>query len=179
MTACIVDNKHDCNQVIADHYKFLPQDTKIVYINDPTIQSKDHYSQLLLTKEFWQQFETEHVLIFQHDSGLLKRGIEDFYQFDYIGASWHFEPYVGNGGLSLRKKSAMIYCLENYSKYKYLPEDMFYGHACTELKLNLASVAEADTFSVETKFILGSFGYHQIETYHSKEQCEQIKNQYK
>ena len=178
LTACIVDNKHDVNEIIHNHYKFLPKNTIIKYINDDRIQTKEHYSNFLKTKEFWEQFETEHILIFQHDSCLLKEGIEEFYEYDYIGASWDFEPYVGNGGLSLRKKSAMLNVLNNYNEHLELPEDMYFAYGCKALNLNIASVDVADKFSIETKFKLGSLGYHQIETYFTKEKCLLIKNQY-
>lgn len=176
---CIVDNKHDCNEVIHEHYKFLPSNTIIKYVYDNGIQSKDDYSKLLMSRKFWEQFETEHILIFQHDSRLLRTGIEEFLKYDYIGASWNFEPYVGNGGLSLRKKSAMLKVIDNYDDHKFLPEDMYFGYGCLALGLNIAPVDIADKFSIETKFILGSMGYHQIETYFTPEQCELVKNQYK
>lgn len=178
ITMCIVDNKHNCNEVIHNHYKFLPSDTIIKYVCDDTIQSKDDYSRLLMSRAFWEQFETESILIFQHDSMLLRKGIEEFLQYDYVGASWEFEPYVGNGGLSLRKKSAILAVIDNYKQHMNLPEDMYFGYGCIELGLNLAPVDIADRFSVETKFIMGSMGYHQIESYFSVEQCELIKNQY-
>lgn len=176
---CIVDNQHDCSKVINNHYSFMPKDSIVKYINDSSIKSKDDYSNLLITKDFWNMFDTENILIFQHDSMLLRHGIEKFLNYDYIGATWKFEPYVGNGGLSLRKKSAMLHVLDNYNLYKHLPEDMYFGYGCRDLGLNLAPIEIADKFSIETKFILGSMGYHQIENYLTKEQCDIVKNQYK
>lgn len=178
ITMCIVDNQHDCEKAIINHYSFMPKDSIIKYISDVEIKSKREYSDLLMTRAFWESFDTEDILVFQHDSALLRTGIEEFLGYDYIGASWKFEPYVGNGGLSLRKKSAMLHIIDHYHINKHLDEDMYFGHGCIDLGLKLAPIEVADKFSVETKFILGSMGYHQIERYFTKEQCQIIKNQY-
>jgi hypothetical protein len=179
ITMCIVDNNHDCEKAIINHYSFMPKDSIIKYVNDVNIKSTSDYSALLMTKAFWESFDTEDILIFQHDSALLRTGIEEFLGYDYIGATWWFEPYVGNGGLSLRKKSAMLHILDNYNLHKEMPEDVYFAYGCRDLGLKLAPIEAADKFSVESKFVLGSMGYHQIERYFTKEQCEIIKNQYK
>src|ERR1035437_10200740 len=74
--------------------------------------SELQYNTMFTTLKFWENVSYDKVLIFQPDSCLLREGIEDFLEWDYIGAEWKFYPYVGNGGLSLRSKDAMITVLK-------------------------------------------------------------------
>jgi hypothetical protein len=57
-------------------------------------------------------------LIFQLDTLLseqYKNNIYNFLDYDYVGAPWAFNHKVGNGGLSLRKKSKMLEILNKES----------------------------------------------------------------
>ena len=83
------------------------------------------YSSILCSKEFWNRLEGEKIFIYQEDSNVFKTNINDFLQYDYIGAAWPQREYVGNGGTSLRSKSIMLRCLEK-RRHKRGPEDIFY-----------------------------------------------------
>lgn len=186
-------NKNGLLEVINNHINYLPKNTKLYlfgsketeYIKELVdcefyyveINSIEDYNKLLKSISFWEIFKEERVLIFQHDSRLLRFGIEEFYQWDYIGASWNFSPFVGNGGLSLRNPKAMIDCLKTIS-VSTNNEDIYFGFALPMKGYKVAPVHIANKFSIETKFYLGSFGYHAIEKYLSEEQCKQIKTQY-
>src|SRR5262249_48770446 len=94
-------------------------------------QSKNGYSRLLLSKDFYRAFqEYEFILIYQLDC-LVFSGNLDYWccrDWDYVGAPW-FPDFgqetskgfwkVGNGGFSLRKVSSAIRVLES----KVLLED--------------------------------------------------------
>ena len=177
LAVVLIENRYDYKKIMDRHLKFLPKDS-VPYYNF-FIDSIPRYNRLLTSKDFWLKIEEENVLIIQHDSALLREGIEEFYEYDYIGASWNFEPYVGNGGLSFRHKSAMIKVIENVPYNGVDNEDIYFSHGCKRLGLNIAPIEIADKFSVETKFRLGSMGYHAIEKWLTPEQCELIKNQYK
>jgi len=195
LAAVIVDTRNiSLFQVITDHLYYLPKDTKLYVFSSENqrhlqellncefhvvgINSISDYNRLLTSKSFWEKIEEENILIFQEDSRLLRKGIEEFYEWDYVGASWNFTPYVGNGGLSFRHKSAMIEICESISWAGELNEDIYFAYGCQMLKLKLAPVSVANKFSVETRFHLGAMGYHAIEKYLTEEQCKQIKKQY-
>ena len=77
--------------------------------------SIQEYNELLTSIWFHEQITSDKFLIFQTDSCLLKRGISDYMQYDYIGAPWpHRRNRVGNGGFSLRNKSK---CMEVCKKH--------------------------------------------------------------
>lgn len=176
LAVVLVENRGSEYRIATKHMRYLPKDA-MLYI-DESINSIDAYNQLLTSKAFWNKINEENILIIQHDSALLKYGIENFYQYDYIGASWNFEPFVGNGGLSFRHKSAMLKVIENYPYNGKDNEDIYFAKGCKFLGLNIAPIEVANTFSCETQFHLGTLGYHAIEKYLTEEQINQIKNQY-
>ena len=62
------------------------------------------YSLFLASKEFWNLLSGEKILIYQEDSCILNYNINDFIEYDYIGATWPEKQNdtlygVGNGGL--------------------------------------------------------------------------------
>jgi mannosyltransferase OCH1-like enzyme len=155
------------------------------------LKSLKDYNDIMLNISFWKLLtKYDRVLIFQNDTMLYKNNIADFYQYDYIGAPWYpirqIAKNVGNGGLSMRNISAMIYCLENektvkipyntmynYEKYfvfkgKY-PEDVFFSYAMLQFDYNVADMNTASLFSIESclynDYVLGS---HKLDVYNSQ-----------
>jgi hypothetical protein len=195
LAAVIVDTRRlSLYQVITEHLFYLPKYTKLYIFSSEDnrhlqemlncefhvveINDIKGYNKLLKSKNFWNKIKEENILIFQEDSRLLREGIEDFYEYDYVGAAWDFYPFVGNGGLSFRHKSAMLKVLEVCNPENDINEDVYFAWGCNVLKLNLAPVHVANKFSCETQFNLGTLGYHAIEKYLSLEQVNEIKKQY-
>ena len=181
--AVIVETRKISNldTIIGSHMDKLPNDFQLIAFNanDFSINSLYDYNTLLTSISFWSNLlKYDRVLIFQQDSGILREGIEEFYQWDYIGAPWQFQDHGGNGGLSLRNPKAMIKTIMNNH---YNPsagnEDIYFSN---HLIGNLAPRSECKKFSVESEFILGTFGYHfgdDSKRYLSDDQIEEIKNQ--
>jgi hypothetical protein len=195
LAAVIVDTRRlSLYQVITEHLFYLPKYTKLYIFSSEdnrhlqemlncefhVVEINDirGYNKLLKSKNFWNKIKEENILIFQEDSRLLREGIEDFYEYDYVGAAWDFYPFVGNGGLSFRHKSAMLKVLEVCNPENDINEDVYFAWGCNVLKLNLAPVHVANKFSCETQFNLGTLGYHAIEKYLSLGQVNEIKKQY-
>lgn len=146
-----------------------------------TINSLNDYNRLLTSESFWNQLvQYDKVLIFQTDSGILRPGIEDFFEWDYVGAPWKFQDHGGNGGFSLRTPSVMLEIIQGYPWSPQLGyEDVYF---CNEMKVygigKLAPREVCFKFSMETIFELGTLGYHAITNYHGRDQVKQILNQY-
>src|SRR3990167_10897592 len=84
---------------VYSHLEYLDDFTPFVYCSDdnkeqlkdfeyriaPKIETKQEYDYFLADPKFWLM-TFDHVLICQHDSGLLRKGIESFYKYDYVGA---------------------------------------------------------------------------------------------
>lgn len=139
--------------------------------------NEQQYNYLLTSSFFWKCLPYDKVLIFQHDSVILRDGIKDFLGWDYIGAPWKFPPYVGNGGFSIRSVPAMLRTIEKvkYNHAIHGNEDVYF---CNHLQGILAPIEVAEKFCVESIYKLSTFAYHAIEKYLTQEQVLTIKKQY-
>ena len=152
-----------------------------------TLSDISHYNEIMMDISFWKEFEHfQKVLIFQTDTMIYRSGIEQFYEYDYVGAPWPTElrlpVCVGNGGFSLRTISAMIDCLSKrknikippYTQYvtnaKRLkgkqPEDVFFSQGMSQLGYKIPSSIIASSFSIETiKHNHRTIGSHQLDRF--------------
>jgi len=180
--AVIVDNRPVPKSVIDNHMDHLPG-WDLMDISDVEIKNGADYNDIMTNSYFWITLKKyEKVLIFQHDSGILREGIDEFLDYDFVGSPWlESAPWArkdragGNGGISIRDVGATLELL-NREKYnaRYGNEDVWYVH-------NLGNVAPYEVcvkFGVETEYQLGTFCWHQIDNYLTKEQCNEIRNQY-
>lgn len=144
------------------------------------------YNEILKDVNFWRDIDEEHVLVFQWDSFILRHGIEEFLDYDYIGAPWKWSygegmyndkryPDLtvfragGNGGFSLRRKSAMVKLInDNPPNYEY--EDMYFSNA---LKDNIPLEVKK-RFAAETMFYEDPLAVHSIHKYLSDSEIQKI-----
>ena len=136
------------------------------------------YNALLVTKSFWDQVHAENILVFQTDTaicGSASRNLSRFEQFDYIGCPygdgktgrhrlWANEPFYGIGGLSFRKKSAMMACIARGGQDKNPAEDVFFS-ACQHNKEPRPASDDLRAFCTQHKFAGSSLGAHKNQRY--------------
>ena len=134
------------------------------------------YNKLCATREFIEQIVTEYFLIFQVDTMISPEGKDIVYEFigyDYVGAPWlkipesdnPFDGKIGNGGLSLRKKSKMLEIIEKLPYPDGIAEDEYFCIYNTLIPLNRPSYEEAQLFSMETVYSPRCFGLHKTWLY--------------
>lgn len=133
---------------------------KLINLNVDNLTIK-MYNDLLTNINLYENIPTETFLIFQTDTLInpkYKDLIYEFIDYDYVGSPWISNGDVGNGGLSLRKKSKMIeiikkkkYYLEingqtfelnrdTYEPNIYLNEDIYFSLNQIFLKTNVGNV---------------------------------------
>ena len=145
------------------------------------------YNLFLYSDFFYNHIHTEHFLIFQIDtllSDTASTNIYNFLEYDYVGAPWNkINNYksVGNGGLSLRKKSKMLSMIHKggFIKKNGEPhiEDRFFSDTYdnkNKLILNKPTIEVAQQFSVETMFYNNPVGLHKPWNYLTKEQIKEL-----
>ena len=138
-------------------HKNLNTKIKFIKLNIDNMPVKK-YSELLKTKDFWNRFVGEKLLIYQEDTILFHGNIEEFLDYDYVGAPWRninyqSNSFVGNGGFSLRSKSVMLKCISaNNPENDKLPEDVYFVK--TIIKNNLGNIAP--------KYIAKKFSQEQV-----------------
>lgn len=137
------------------------------------------YNTLKKQPHIWRSISAENILWMEPDCILRRRGIEEYMEFDYIGAPWRPEfalspsCQVGNGGLSFRKRSAMLRIAENAnpSHRLILPEDAYFVlhmHMCNRLEpgaFRLPDPGVASSFAVESVFHPDPLGLHKTWRY--------------
>jgi len=138
------------------------------------------YSKLFYKKWLYDNIPTETFLVFQVDTLICPRYkhiINDFLKYDYVGAPWDEKiihdiktlyggkDLVGNGGLSIRKKSKMLEILNEHSFYHkqgwLINEDIYFSIHTT----NKPSLEEAKNFSIEMLYNDKAFGVHKAYKY--------------
>jgi hypothetical protein len=167
---------------IVEICKKISPNIRIIKTNYDNL-NQSTYSKLFASKEFWNLFVGEKILIYQEDSCIFRSNINDFLKWDYIGAPWpssnNDNPSgVGNGGFSLRTKESMLKIIDtislentqfNSSTLEYMkssgmvvgPEDVYFS--LNMLKYNIGKVADRDSaskFSTESINNPESLGGH-------------------
>ena len=137
---------------------------KLINLNVDNLTINDYNNLLKYDKNFYDCIPTEIFLIFQTDSIIFEKYnhfINNYLHYDYVGAPFFFNNNynVGNGGLSLRKKSKMIEIMKKQGKNNY-PEDVYFS-CCESVAIHKPSVNDAKFFSIEEIFNEMSFGCHQ------------------
>jgi hypothetical protein len=185
------------DQEVPTTIKYIPGLSQM--LEDKRMKSLFNMCMVMTTPEFWKDyFDYERVLVFQRDTAILRGGIDGFFEYDYVGAPcYNFvrDQTIQNGGLSLRNPRVMEYICRlygwktdiqdmmvvgQYSSASFFAEDIFF---CLRLiKHNAGKLAPLDVsqrFSVESRFELGTLGYHRIDAYLTEDEQKQVKEQYK
>jgi hypothetical protein len=133
------------------------------------------HSKYMESVEFWIQVKGTKALIFQTDSLLLRSGIDDFLEYDYVGAPWRKpkeNQWVGNGGLSLRTVSKMIEICENNPVTEDILEDIYF---MKYMEGNgVADIETAMKFSMEDVFSPNPLGVHNPIRHIGPEQLKKV-----
>ena len=94
-----------------------------------------NYITMRRTGSIWTYIRSELIFFIQSDGVVCRPGIDKFTMYDYVGAPWIHQPdglTVGNGGMSLRRRSFMLHCAENYTNHRNDPEDVFFGNCARD-----------------------------------------------
>lgn len=154
----------------------------LIRLNKKNLTIKD-YNLLLVSKKFYNMIKGENLLIFQMDTCLCsntKYKFQDFFMYDYVGAPWmknnlnikNVKNKVGNGGLSLRKKSSILKHIDNHT-YKGEPEDVYFAKSNT---LKFPSIEKAAEFSTEHLLNPYSMGFHKPDVHLSESNKKIVRN---
>lgn len=179
----LVENREELIQPTLDrHLKYLPKDWGSYVVRMPHFSIQE-LNKLMTSVEFWQAVPFKKCLIIQHDSQLLREGIEEFLEWDMVGAPHSFCEWTCNGGLSLRTVSVMK---EICKAQPYKGEgihgncDIYFSNILHDKPDygKLAPRAINEKFSCESIFELGTLGEHAASKYVTPEQYQQIIHQY-
>jgi hypothetical protein len=156
----------------------------------------DIYNRVMMEPHLWETTlaNYEKCLVVQDDGILLRKGIERFIEYDYVGAPWidvegnayikhNVNPdLVGNGGLSLRtvdvmKRAIQVAEIEESSRLffhniNHVPEDVFFVKQLKKLGAHMPSAQEASFFSSEEILNANAIGLHKVWSYHDPQKIK-------
>jgi hypothetical protein len=144
----------------------------------PHQMSGDTFNRVYKDPRWWSFFTEETILSAQLDTVLLREFDEKWLQYDMIGAPCNWNTM--NGGLTLRKKSKMLECLNlpNFMDVRFSPaaEDVYFTSCLRYLEekgqAKLPTREEATGFSIEnfpvnvSEFSGQPFGLHGTNHYY-------------
>lgn len=140
------------------------------------------YSDLFKFESFYDHIPSETFLVFQTDCIILKENkdfINSCLEYDYVGAPWVCSKQVGNGGLSLRKKSKMLEIVKSKGFVPNMYEDIYFtSNIDPNISYNIPDYTIARMFSVETLFYDSPFGLHNCWKYLNVEDLLFLINKY-
>jgi hypothetical protein len=117
------------------------------------------YSRLLTSRRFWEvvREEHEHLLVFQADSVVVRPVPDWCLAYDYVGAVCGSDDpadFIMNGGLSVRRRSAMLRALAAVGEPTEEAEDVAFCRAmrlpATAAQFALPSREQCMAFAVES-----------------------------
>jgi|LakMenEpi03Aug12_release.lakeMendotaPanAssembly.Ray.scaffolds.fasta_scaffold78403_2 hypothetical protein len=156
------------NNIITKKLSIHKHRIRLINLNVNNLTVEGYNKLFKYCKKFYNYIPTETFLVFQTDSIIFEKHkhlINNFLNYDYVGAPWNHvidgkdkNECVGNGGLSLRKKSKMLEIMEKQGKNKY-PEDIYFS-CYDSVLIHKPKLDEASLFSVEEIFSEISFGCH-------------------
>ena len=158
------------------------------------------YSKFLTNLDFWESLPGENLLMFQSDTCLCGTSVyklEQLTNYDYVAATWPEDVYTerhtdlfngellgGNGGLSFRKKSAMVNLLKNKHLHSFpcpadvvgqpINEDMWFCSHPMFKDLKLPTVEESKQFFNEFVVTDTPLGVHNIWRYNDSSTMEHL-----
>lgn len=137
--------------------------------------SNIEHSEYMENVNFWEKVKGQKALIFQTDSLLLRSGIDEFLEYDYVGAPWRKpkeNQWVGNGGLSLRTVKKMLEICKNNRVTEQIWEDIYFvKHMKGE---GVADIETAMKFSMEDVFSPNPLGVHNPIRHIGPEQLKKV-----
>lgn len=145
---------------------------KIIRLDVDNLDAATTYNNLLASLSFWNMFKGDKILIHQEDSCVFKTNIDEFLEFDYIGAPWQQSSWltdfglklaVGNGGFSLRTRQTMLNVITKVSRLPNceVNEDIYFSRCIYNHMLgSLPNISQASAFSSEEIVNHESFGGH-------------------
>lgn len=159
---CSDENYDSCKTIVGDKatVNLVPMFTGI---GTPE-EGKREYNQLLQTADFYRIFWDETLCFVEMDC-YFRRKIPDWVlEYDLIGSPYSWDHEMAGGGLSFRKRDAMIRICESFPE-KLDAQDVYLWKGAQALGLKLPPFEESSKQLTESVFSMNPFGLHQWWTF--------------
>ena len=169
-----------CSESSHGYLRGALPDWEVDFIKVPGLRRRlswGDYAAMKMSARFWTRFRESKVLIFEADSLLSGPNVEDFIDYDFVGAPCGRldDGYIANGGLSLRTRQVMLDCLLRFTPEPGIAEDVFFTNSVRALGGAMPDYETATRFSVESVYTTHPVGVHGTDKfYHDVQVAEKI-----
>ena len=136
-----------CSDISKEYCEFIAEGKAVVIPlfkgNPSRLEAINEYNKLLTDPNFYKVFPSENLLIMQTDSYFRKNLPDTILKYDYVGAPFSWDKENMGGGLTFRKRSAMINICSKFKLGDNISEDTFISKGIHELNYSMPSYFEA------------------------------------
>ena len=127
---CSKTNEDWVRTIVSPHAKTVH--IHVVFENQGTAEAgKQEQNELLKTRTFWESIESEKILLTETDAQFVDTIPASIEEYDQVGSKWPWLPQEpGGGGLTFRKRSAMLKICDNYATEQGVAQDAFAAMGC-------------------------------------------------
>ena len=158
-----------CSDISKEYCEFIAEGKALVIPifkgNPSRLEAIKEYNQLLKNPNFYAAFPSENLLIMEMDCYLRKELPDSILQYDYVGSPFSWDNENMGGGLTFRKKSAMIDICKRYKDSEDLTQDLYISKGIRQLNYRMPSYFEAIPIFGESCIYEEPVGVHQWYTF--------------
>lgn len=164
-------------QELAEHHKenitFLP----LFKFTEDRETARGEYNRLLKSAELYEAIPCDNMLIVQTDSYLRKHLPDSILKYDYVASPFSWEKEHAGGGMSFRKKAAMLEIVKSSKRY-IESEDVFMSTSVQDMGYKMPKWEEGLRYFCESTLYAQTCGVHQWWTFlrnvPGAPQCKQV-----
>jgi hypothetical protein len=127
---------------------------------------KNEYNYLLQSSGFYEAMPSENLLMMEMDTYLRKMVPSEILNYDYVAAPYGWDTSSSGGGLSFRKRSAMLTLCSNYPNL-YHAQDIYALKGMQSLGYMIPPYKEGVKYFCESCLYEDPVGFHQWWTFFS------------
>jgi hypothetical protein len=128
-------------------------------------QGKLEYNELLQTENFWTGIDAEFILTVEMDCYLLRPLPQEMFAYDYVASPWAWKKDSQGGGLSLRRRDAMLQICKSEQPIYPNAQDCWACDGCKLLQLKIPPYEIAVKLFMESCYYQAPVGVHQWWTF--------------
>jgi len=136
--------------------------------NPEPAKGKEEYNSILQSADFYKLFDAENLLFMETDSYLRRQIPEDLLSYDYAASPYQWDENFSGGGISFRKKSAMIHICESLSE-KNANQDVYICEGVRKFGYKMPEFMKGITYFSESCLYEDPVGVHQWWTFFTKD----------
>ena len=127
---------------------------------------KTEYNELLQSSKFYEALPSENLLMMEMDTYLRKPIPSELLRYDYVAAPYGWDTSTSGGGLSFRKRSAMLEICSKYNERLHA-QDIYALNGMKALGYSIPPFEEGVTYFCESSLYHDPIGFHQWWTFFS------------